>query len=148
MGLPAQAEARNDATGTIHGAMHEMTAVGMDDLSNVVEAEMEDRLARVDKVVEEALASNEDTRATPKVTAPDRIAATNLDMRTRATTEVVIKAINSRTIIVLVLGNSRNIRRIIMRHRHQPPYRFKLRIRVRRQISPSRARVVVFRIRK
>lgn len=151
MGLPVQAEALNDVTGTMHGAMHEMTHAVMGDLSNVVEAGTEDRLARV---VEEAPVSNACTRVTLKETAQARIAATNLDMRIKATTEVVIRAINSkiissRTIIVLVPVNSRSTsRRIPTPRRHQRPFRFRLRIRVQHPISPSRALVEAFRIRR
>jgi len=149
MGLLVQAEALNDATGMMHGAMHEMTYAVMGDLSNVVEAGMEDRSAKVGRVAEEAPASNAHTRATLKETAQARIAATNLDMRIKATTEVVIRAINSRTIIVLVPVNSRSTsRRIPMPRRHQRPFRFRLRIRVRRPISPSRALAEAFRIKR
>ena len=55
MGLLVQAEALNDATGTMHGVMHETTNAVMGDLSNVVEAGTEDRSARVAKVARVAL---------------------------------------------------------------------------------------------
>lgn len=154
MGLPVQAEVLNDATGMMHGATHEMTYAVMGDLSNVVEAGTEDRSAKVGRVVEEAPASNAHTRATLKETAQARIAATNLDMRIKATTEVVIRAINSKTInsrttIVPVPVNSRSTnRRTPMPRRHQRPFKFRLRIRVRRPISPSRALVEGFRIKR
>ena len=166
MGLLVQAEALNDATGTMHGATHEMMHAVMGDLSNVVEAGMEDHLARVDRVdrvdrvgrvgrvVEEAPANNAHTRAILKETVQARIAATNLDMRIKAITEVVIRAINSkiinsRIIIVLVPAHSHSTsKRIPMPRRHQPPFRFRLRIRVRRLISPSRVLVEASRIRR
>jgi hypothetical protein len=148
MGLLVQAEALNDATGMMHGVMHEMTRAVMGDLSNVVEAGTEDRLAKVARVVGEARASNADTRVTLKATAQARIAATKLDMRIKATTEVVTKANNSRTTIVRVPVNSRNTRRVPILHRRQWPCRFRLKIRVRRRILPSRALAEASRIRK
>ena len=120
-------------------ALSGSTREPMVEATSVVEARMEELVARP---VEEAQAK------TVPIGELVQAAATKVDMSIKEIIGEDIRAITSRTTIVLDRATSSNIRGMPMLRLHQLCSKLRPMIRHRHLISLSQALVVVFRIRK